>query len=221
MVRRVNLMLGGPKALLPDSWRQVPGIWGGADRGSLFLLQNHVQPIFAVGDYDSVTPEEKQQVLQQLVNVRTYPPEKDYTDTQLCLMRAIRDFGATDVYLYAATGGRMDHLLANMLLATEPRFAGVHLHIIDRTNDIVFMHPGTHRLHEKVGYRYLGVVPLTAVRDLNINGAKYPLHHWNSDLPFSWASNEFLPNQDVTICFAAGTVAVIYSRDRNGQQAEN
>jgi thiamine pyrophosphokinase len=221
MVKRINLMLGGPKELLPDNWQKAPGIWGAADRGSLFLLEHGIKPTFAVGDYDSLTAAEHQHVTAALADLRTYPPEKDFTDTQLCVLRALNDFNADEIVLYAATGGRMDHLLSNLLLATEDRFRAAHLRMVDRTNDIFFLQPGVHQVQAQAAYRYLGVVPLTAIEDLNISGAKYPLAHWNSGVPFSWASNEFLPGQDITICFASGTVALVYSRDLHGQKQDN
>lgn len=221
MVKRINLMLGGPKELLPDNWQNAPGEWGAADRGSLFLLEHGIKPVFAVGDYDSLTSAEHERVTTALTELRTYPPEKDFTDTQVCVLRALNDFAADEIVLYAATGGRMDHLLSNLLLATEDRFRAAHLRMVDRTNDILFLQPGVHQVQAQTAYRYLGVVPLTAIEDLNISGAKYPLAHWNSPVPFSWASNEFLPGQDITICFASGTVALVYSRDLRGQKQDN
>lgn len=221
MVKRINLMLGGPKELLPENWQDAPGEWGAADRGSLFLLEHGIKPVFTVGDYDSLTAAEHKRVVAELSDLRTYPPEKDFTDTQVCVLRALNDFDAEEIVLYAATGGRMDHLLSNLLLATEDRFHSARLRMVDQTNDILFFQPGVHKIRAQAGYQYLGVVPLTAVEDLNITGAKYPLAHWDSAVPFSWASNEFLPGQDVTICFASGTVAVVYSRDLRGQKLDN
>lgn len=221
MVARINLMLGGPKALLPTHWNEAPGEWGAADRGSLFLLDHGIKPVFAVGDYDSLTPAEHQRVEAELPGLETYPPEKDFTDTQLCVLQAMHQYAAREIVLYAATGGRMDHLLANLLLATEPRFRSVHLRIVDRTNDIFFLQAGSHRLTALPAYQYLGVVPLTAVTDLTISGAKYPLANWSSPVPFSWASNEFVAGQNVTISFTAGTVAIVYSRDLLGQKTDN
>ncbi|WDF83684.1 thiamine diphosphokinase [Lacticaseibacillus pabuli] len=220
---RLNLMLGGPKELLPTDWQQAPGKWAGADRGTLYLLQHDIQPEFSVGDYDSMTDAERKQVAKQLTKMPVYPAEKDYTDTELLLTMALTEYDARDIVLYAATGGRIDHELSNLLLATEPSYTefASRLHITDATNWIDFLGAGDHHVKKRAGYPYLGVVPLTGVANLTIVGAKYPLHNWSSERPFSWASNEFVDGQAVKVSFDAGIVAIVYSRDLRGQKTDN
>ena len=45
-------------------------------------------------------------------------PEKDDTDTQGCLREVFRR-GCTEATLVCATGGRIDHMLANLSLLEE------------------------------------------------------------------------------------------------------
>lgn len=222
MATRLNLMVGGPKGLLPVDWMQAPGQWVAADRGVLYLLQHGIQPVVAVGDYDSLTPEEHAFVQRACPELQTFPPEKDATDTQLLLRRAIA-LGADEYVLYAGTGGRLDHALANMFLAVDPEFAGIaaQLHLTDATNWVDFLPQGQHVLHRRPGFNYLGITTLTAVRELTIEGAKYPLHGWSSPVPFSWASNEFVGDQPVTVALKSGTAVAIYSHDRLGQKRDN
>ncbi|WP_461213180.1 thiamine diphosphokinase [Lacticaseibacillus sp. GG6-2] len=220
---RVNLLLGGPRENYPQGWQQFAGAWVGVDRGGLHLLQAGITPVMAVGDFDSLTASEHAQLTAAVANVHTAPAEKDETDTELGVRLAFETLQATEVVLVGATGGRLDHLLANLFLPTQPRFAAYtnRISLCDRQNLIHFYQPGAYRLTPRAQYRYLGIVPLTAMAHLNIHGAKYPLTDWSSATPFSWASNEFVGQTPVQIDWQAGVVAVIYSRDRVGQQVDN
>lgn len=217
-----RLMVGGPVSLLPQGWSQLAGPWVGVDRGTLHLLAAGITPAFAVGDFDSLTPAEFARVQAQVPELHTAKPEKDETDTEMAVRLAFKA-GAERVQLIGATGGRLDHLLANLFLPTQLRFQPFteRIELLDGQNLVRFFRAGEHELTADAAYPYLGIVPLTAIEKLTIAGAKYPLHEWSSMTPFSWASNEFLGTQPVTIRWQSGIVAVVYSRDRNGQKQDN
>lgn len=221
-MKRLNLLVGGPKALYPADWQQMPGEWVGVDRGALHLVQAGITPLFAVGDFDSLTTAEHRQVVAAVAEVHQ-KSDQDETDTDMAVRLAFVDHQATEACLVGATGGRLDHFLSNLFLPTQPRFAAYtnKISMIDAENFIQFYQPGSYQLTALLGYRYLGIVPLTAITHLEIVGAKYPLADWSSQTPFSWASNEFLPGQSVTISWTNGVVAVIQSRDLRGQQQDN
>ena len=103
-----NLMVGGPAAALPANWQQLDGQWVGVDRGTLRLLAAALTPAFAVGDFDSLTPDELAQVKTQVKTLHQAPAEKDETDTEMAVRFAF-EAGADQVRLVGATGGRLDH----------------------------------------------------------------------------------------------------------------
>ena len=97
-MKRVNLLAGGPV----DQWASelatittVPGQWITADRGTLRLLQQGVTPTIAVGDFDSITPAEKEQVLAAVSDIRSVQAEKDETDTQLAYRLPLKNYRLT------------------------------------------------------------------------------------------------------------------------------
>lgn len=216
-------MLGGPVEQLPADWTQLPGQWIGVDRGTLHLLQHGITPLFAVGDFDSLTDEEFAQVRAQVPKLHQAPAEKDDTDTELAVKLALVQPQVTAVTLVGATGGRLDHLLANLFIPTQPRFQqdAAKLHLVDAANWVDFYPAGRWQITPRQGYRYIGFVPLTAVTALSISGAKYALTDWSSQTPYAWASNEFVGARPITIQWQQGVVAAIYSRDARGQQTDN
>lgn len=217
------LMLGGPIDQLPPDWLSFTGQWVGVDRGTLHLLQHDVTPIFAVGDFDSLTAAEFAQVRAQVDQLHQAPAEKDDTDTELAVKLALARPQVTAVTLVGATGGRLDHLLANLFIPTQPRFQAdaAKLHLVDAENWVDFYPAGEWQIMPRPGYRYIGFVPLTAVTGLSIGGAKYALTDWSSQTPYAWASNEFVGEQPITIRWQQGVIAAIYSRDARGQQEDN
>lgn len=104
------------------------------------------------------------------------PCEKEDTDTQACV-RVIAQRGCKHASLVCATGGRLDHMLANLLLLEQAHALGMTLTVYDAQN-MVCLHPGGRvQFGVPARYRYFSLVPLDAVLyDVTIEGAKYPLH---------------------------------------------
>jgi len=218
-MKRVNILLGGPESEYPQELSQsikgIPGPWVGADRGSLHLLANGIVPEIAIGDFDSISKKE-QKLLQDNVPVfEKFPPEKDDTDSELCLLAARESFNAQEYYVYGATGGRIDHFLVNLFLPFDPRFNDFFdkLYYKSATNTIKFFKPGRYTVFHENSMKYVAFVNLGPVTHLNIYDAKYKLDDFNAGHPVSWASNEFL-SDTIDFGFESGIVAVIQSKDK-------
>jgi len=78
-----------------------------------------------VGDGDSVEPAQLSAIHAMGAEVRRVPVEKDQTDTELAVVRAI-DAGVKRLVILGALGGRrLDHELANVGLLWSARLSGV------------------------------------------------------------------------------------------------
>lgn len=140
-----------------------------ADGGQRHARALGLQPDLVIGDFDSgEAPEDASEVLR-------LRPEKDDTDTQSCMREAFLR-GCSEVTLVCATGGRLDHLLANLSLLEEARDCGGHCTVLDRQN-MVFLHEGGRRDFTMPSrYRYFSLIPLDEkLEGVTIRGAKYPL----------------------------------------------
>ncbi len=78
-----------------------------ADKGYKYALKLKLAPDLVLGDFDSLgyLPN----------NAQVYSTDKDYSDTQLAIIKA-KEMGATEVHLYFCLGGRVDHQLFNVNL---------------------------------------------------------------------------------------------------------
>ncbi|MDH5104344.1 thiamine diphosphokinase [Lentilactobacillus diolivorans] len=212
----LNLLVGGPTDLWPDTLKagQIKGEWIGIDRGNLHLIRMGIDPIVAIGDFDSLKPQELQLVRDHIPDIRQSIPEKDDTDTQLGLKVAIEEHQADRLDIYGATGGRLDHFLANLWMVLEPRFKkyAPKIRMIDRQNTITFFLPGEYEINKEPDKKYLAFVALTPMDHLTLFDEKYKLNDYQVKRPISLASNEFV-GQTARFKFASGMMCVIQSRD--------
>jgi len=138
-----------------------------ADSGYLHAKGFGVTPDVLLGDFDSL------QELPADIPIHRFPAQKDATDTELAV-RFAREQGCRDFLLLGATGSRMDHTLANILLlaALQPGETGA---VVDEQNQIwltdshlsIPAQPGT----------LLSLIPLTACTGITTANLAYPLHN--------------------------------------------
>lgn len=215
-MKRVNIMVGGPQELIPfdEVVKRQSEPWVATDHGAIVLLQHGIVPEIALGDFDSSTDNDYQLVKDKVKEVQAFPPEKDYTDTQMGVMTALKRFNPDQLSIFGATGGRLDHLLANLFLPLEPRFYDDRdrIQFIDDQNVIDYLKPGHHTIKKIPEMAYLAIVEFTPVTDLNLPDEKYTLSHFDSNRPISWASNEFLGTVN-HLSFKSGDIAIIQSKD--------
>ena len=76
----------------------------------------------AVGDFDSISAER----LAAIERVERHPAAKDATDLELALDAALR-LEPERILVVGSAGGRLDHLLGDLLLLAADRFAGVQV----------------------------------------------------------------------------------------------
>lgn len=220
MNEKINIMVGGPEALIP--YDQVADhrseTWLGVDLGATRLLEHGIVPEYAAGDFDSSTPEQLARVKAAVPKVDIYPPEKDYTDTQIGILLAMKYYQPASITIWGTTGGRLDQLLANLYTPLmEPyRKYLAKIHLVDRQNTVDFYEPGSYVIYKVPEMPYLAFVNLTPVTGLTLPDEKYNLDHFDSPLPISWSSNEFVGTIN-HFSFDSGIVAVIQSRDVHSQ----
>ena len=80
------------------------------DGGLEHLHRQSIQPLFAIGDFDSL---EHKEYLQGLEVLR-FPTHKDETDTELAISEALNR-GYDEIDLYGVIGGRIDHFLGVLI----------------------------------------------------------------------------------------------------------
>lgn len=93
-----------------------------ADSGADIALGLGLRVDVVVGDFDSVTPAGAAAAREQC----RFPTDKDATDLALALAEA-RDRGAESLSVVGGSGGRLDHLLANVAVLAGDELASVRV----------------------------------------------------------------------------------------------
>lgn len=146
-MKTLHIMVGGPESELPDISKYDKTIpWIGVDRGAVRLTERGIIPIIAMGDFDSLSKAELAH-LKTMTEVTEFPAEKDETDTEIGLQWALTEQPDL-IRIFGATGGRLDHLLANIMMLMQPRFLDVisKIELLDRYNYIKMYTPGEHQV---------------------------------------------------------------------------
>lgn len=142
-----------------------------ADGGLNYLDSLSAKPNLIVGDFDSVDIN----LLEKYKNVTTkkYPTEKNYTDTEIAIEEAIA-CGYSEITIFGATGTRLDHTIANILLIERYLKSNVSIRIVDNNNYISILNKDI-TVDKKEGY-FLSIIPISEYIDgITLKGVKYPL----------------------------------------------
>ncbi|MBY4962807.1 thiamine diphosphokinase [Streptococcus suis] len=208
---KIAVIAGGSLACLPEP----ADLYVGVDAGSLRLLEASLPLDWAIGDFDSVTPEELGRIKNQAERFLQAPAEKDDTDLELALKEIFKAYSQAQVRIYGALGGRLDHMMSNLFLPAEPDLAAYmeQIELVDSQNVVRFRPAGQHRLSPIAGMKYISFMPSDQSR-LTIRHAKYPLDASNYFFKKCYASNEFI-DRDIDIQLDQGYVVLIYSKDKN------
>jgi len=85
------------------------------DGGGNYLRRWGIRPNLIVGDMDSISPEVLEGFKRDGVDVRIFPKDKDYTDTHLAVIEALK-LSPSEVLILGGIGTRLDHILGNLHL---------------------------------------------------------------------------------------------------------
>ena len=97
-----------------------------ADRGLDHALALGLEVEIAVGDFDSASPAALVRAEASGTRIERYPADKDATDLELAMDAAV-SVGAKRILVLAGDGGRLDHLLATLLLLGSSRYESVEI----------------------------------------------------------------------------------------------
>lgn len=182
-----------------------------ADSGANCLFEYSIFPDYLIGDFDSISKEAMEFFKQNNTTIERYPREKDSTDTQIALEKAI-SLGADEIVFLGCTGGRIDHTFGNLGLLKKCLDLKVNAYLTDDKN-IIFITGKPIEISGFAGECFSIQAFGSKVRNLTIRNAKYEL--FNYELCFGdplTISNEFI-GKGVNIEFDEGILLIMFCKD--------
>ncbi|MBE5956853.1 MAG: thiamine diphosphokinase [Lachnospiraceae bacterium] len=188
-----------------------------ADRGLFYAEQAGLAVDYILGDFDSLPEGILDKYRKSDVQIRTYPPEKDYTDTHLALLWAVEE-GAEEITIIGGMGTRFDHSFANIGLLSMLLEKGVKGEILDPHNRIFMMdkdHSGHVRIRKQRDCEeYISLIPYTEqVTGITLNGFKYPLKNETLTIGISRGISNELIKEEGLIQIEEGILIICVSKD--------
>lgn len=191
------------------------------DKGLEYVDSMGLVPDYIVGDFDTVDEklleayEKKIAAGKITAYLECFPVKKDATDTELAVMEAMKE-QADRITILAATGNRVDHVLANLGLLLRTAEENIECHIVDETNRIRLLQAGTCCKIEKKNQfgTYLSLIPISPViKGLTITGVMWPLNNRTVMQGSSLTVSNRILEEAAIITFTEGKLLVIESRD--------
>lgn len=182
-----------------------------ADSGANCLYKYKIQTQYLIGDFDSIEREAYTYFSKSDCSIESYPRDKDSTDSELALKKAI-NLGATTIAFLGCSGSRFDHTLGNLGLLLKCINCNIKGFIRDENNYIeIIKSPFT--ISGKPEEKFSLLAYNSTVNNLTIDGAKFSLNGYNLEVGNSLTvSNEF-KNSEVKITFSSGNLLLLRSKD--------
>jgi thiamine pyrophosphokinase len=213
----IHILGGGPIDLLPDIhlFHEKEAIWVGVDRGVHTLLSMGIRADIAFGDFDSVSESEFLTIQKSVHKLNTFKPEKDETDMELALNWAIEQ-NPDVIRMFGGTGGRLDHMFANIQLLINPimKKCDIQIEIIDHKNIVYIKAPGIYPINKMENKKYISFIPISnEVKGITLEGFKYPLTECHICLGSTLCISNELINDCGTYSFSKGILMIVRSTD--------
>jgi thiamine pyrophosphokinase len=168
---------------------------------------------FIVGDFDSVPEGLLKKYREVSTPIKTFPKEKDKTDTQIAIELALMH-NAAAIDIIGATGSRLDHVLANIHLLMLPMQLRISACLLDKNNKIYLRSESFTIAKNGQFGDYVSLLPFTdQVKGLTLRGFKYPLNHIVLTSGSSLGISNEIKEEEARIEFTEGILLVIESRD--------
>ncbi|TMV50745.1 thiamine diphosphokinase [Paenibacillus mesophilus] len=215
MSDRVVIVTGGTLGEWALEQLRPRDVLVGADRGALFLVRNGRRPTLALGDFDSVTAEEREEVRRHSESfIDCDPVMKDWTDTEMAFNWAL-ERNPQEIVLLGALGSRFDHSLANVHLLRKGMERGVRCSIVDACNEILLLGPAQLDVTlVKGNYTHVSLLPLSLeASGITLQGFLYPLTDATLTLGQSLGISNVIIGETGHVEIRDGHLLVIRSKD--------
>jgi thiamine pyrophosphokinase len=210
--KRIVIVTGGTLGDWVLAELEQTDVLVGSDRGALFLVRHGFKPDVSLGDFDSVSAAELEEIrAASKAFISCDPIEKDLTDTEMAFDWALEQ-KPTEIKLLGALGTRFDHSLANIHLLRKGVAQGISCKIIDAYNEVILInHPA---LIHKGSYTHVSLLPLSLeVTGITLLGFLYPLQQATLTIGQSLGISNILLGEQGRIEIESGYLLVIQSKD--------
>ena len=179
----------------------------GVEKGSVSLLRKGIKNQYAVGDFDSISTNELEEIKRNVIKIFQYPKEKNKTDLELAIDLCNKN---NKIDIFIPTGKRIDHLLSQIIILIRTK--NKNITIYDNYNKIYHIQSGIHKILYHKEFKYISFYTIKE-NICSITNTKYTVNKLKLN-PYSilMTSNEQLKNKS-TIIKCSQKLIVCHSKE--------
>ncbi|TDT61632.1 thiamine diphosphokinase [Fonticella tunisiensis] len=182
-----------------------------ADGGAEYVYKRNIIPDYLVGDFDSIDKGILEHFESRKVNIIRFPKEKDYTDTEICVLKAI-EFGSTEICILAGVGSRIDHSLGNIFLLSSLYDRGIRGYIAS-SDSYIYLCRDEITIEGNRG-DIISIIPLKGdAQGIYTSGLKYSLNNGTISFGRAYGVSNEMTGSVCSIKITSGEVLVIKTHD--------
>lgn len=162
------------------------------DGGLECLAKNKIVSDIAIGDFDSCVLDDYKDYYKEII---TFNSRKDESDLELAIRYATK-IKNEKIIIYNATGKRLDHFYASILLLSN--YSEYNIEIVDEYNKITVINKS--KEFNKTTYKYISFFALEAGVNISLEGFSYEINNYHLQVNDPLClSNEIKTTGKVTI----------------------
>ena len=182
-----------------------------ADGGTRHALALGLKPNLVIGDMDSIDKQQWQELKNAGVTIELFARDKNETDLELALNRAI-ELEPQEIIIVAALGGRLDQTFGNTTLLSDARLSAVEVRLDDGVEEIFFCRDQA-EVHGRGG-DIVSLIPWgNPVQGVQTQGLKWPLHNETLYPEKTRGISNEMTGDIASIKIEAGLLLVIHRRE--------
>ena len=181
------------------------------DGGANVLFKIGVSPDILIGDMDSISPQALDGISKEC-EIFKYPQEKDYSDLQLCIKKAL-EYNPKKIVLAAVTGTYIDHTLANLINLFSVMKADVKIEIVTSNSCIFSITPDNPAKMLGMSGRRFSFFPIKPINGLVMDGFYY---HFSDNKLESWeySLSNVINSEEAFLTFESGKgMGILFDED--------
>ena len=189
-----------------------------ADGGAVPLVAAGCRPQLLIGDLDSVPIPLYEGLAAAGVTIDSFPEDKESSDLELAVERAIAD-GATRIVILGAFGGeRLDHALAGALLMADPAYRAVDIRSVHGSSTVRVAFPDGELDLEGEAGDLVTLLPVAGdAHGVTTSGLRWPLTGATLRLGRSRGLSNEVVGRPASVRLADGALLVVETRMVGGQ----
>lgn len=176
--------------------------------GFLMARSLGIMPDYVIGDLDSL----EREMITGEFEVMQFPEEKDFSDFELGLQKALK-MKAEKIFVYGALGGRKDHEIINIVIMAH---CGVPVVFIERETEI-------HNIINEIKLRVTRGCICSLVSFggpcivMEMKGFKYLLKNEILE-PFSRGLSNIASDEEIYVKVEEGNLIIIINKNKNKKE---